>query len=182
MDKENTTLRWYIVHTYSGFEKKVKQSLEERIKQYEFAHLFGDIVVPTESVMEIVRGERKTSTRKVYPGYILVQMIFNDESWHLVLTTPKVSGFVGHKERPTPLPDKDAVKIIQKMEERSQKPVPKYNFEKGEQVVVIEGPFANFHGVVDEVRPEKGKVKVLVSIFGRQTSVELEFAHVQKSV
>ncbi|MDA8162213.1 MAG: transcription termination/antitermination protein NusG [Desulfobacteraceae bacterium] len=171
--------RWYIIHTYSGFEAKVKIALEERIKQYGLESQFSAVVVPTENVVEVVRGERKMSSRKVYPGYVLVRMEFNDETRHLVQETPKVTGFVGGSKS-VPLPDEEAEKIIHQMEERAQKPVPKYSFEKGDDVTVIEGPFANFHGVIEEVKPEKGKVRVMVSIFGRSTPVELEFAHVQK--
>ncbi len=172
---------WYIVHTYSGFEHKVKDALEERIKQYHMEDFFSKIVVPTEKVVEVVKGQRRTSSRKVFPGYILVNMDLNDHSWHLVKDTPKVTGFVGGDRNPVPLSDEEANKIIKEMEERSQKPIPKYSFSKGDQVVVTGGPFANFHGVIEEVKPEKGKVKVMVSIFGRFTPVELEFAHVQKA-
>ncbi|HID98653.1 MAG TPA: transcription termination/antitermination protein NusG [Thermodesulfobacteriaceae bacterium] len=173
--------KWYIVHTYSGFENKVKATLEERIKQHGMEELFSEIVVPTEKVVEIVKGEKRTSNRKVYPGYILVKMELNDDSWHLVQDTPKVTGFVGGLQNPVPLPEGEAEKIIQQMEERSLKPIPKYRFEKGDQVIVTEGPFANFNGIIDEVKPDKGKVRVLVSIFGRSTPVELEFGHVQKA-
>ncbi len=173
--------KWYIVHTYSGFENKVKASLEERIKQRGMEDFFSNIVVPTEKVVEIVKGERKTSSRKVYPGYILVRMELNKDTWHLVQDTPKVTGFVGGQHDPVPLPDAEAEKIIRHMEEMSQKPVPKYRFEKGDKVIVTDGPFANFSGIIDEVKPEKGKVRVLVSIFGRSTPIELEFGHVHKA-
>ncbi len=172
--------KWYIVHTYSGFENKVKASLKERIRQYGMEDKFSKIVVPTEQVVEVVKGERRTSARKVYPGYILVKMEFNKETWHLVQDTPKVTGFVGGQHNPAPLPDSEADKILQQMEERSLNPRPKYDYEPGEKVIVTEGPFANFTGVVEEVKPEKGKVRVLVSIFGRSTPVELEFGHIQK--
>jgi len=173
--------KWYIVHTYSGYEAKVKAALEERIEQYGLQDNFSQIVVPTEKVVEIVKGERRTSSRKVFPGYILIKMELNNNSWHLVQDTPRVTGFVGGMENPTPLSDEEAEKIIREMEERSQKPIPKYSYKKGDKVTVTEGPFANFHGVVEEVKPEKGKVRVLVSIFGRSTPVELEFGHVQKA-
>ncbi len=173
--------KWYIVHTYSGYEAKVKAALEERIEQYGLKDYFSQIVVPTEKVVEIVKGERRTSSRKVFPGYILIKMELNNNSWHLVQDTPRVTGFVGGMENPTPLSDEEAEKIIREMEERSQKPIPKYSYKKGDKVTVTEGPFANFHGVVEEVKPEKGKVRVLVSIFGRSTPVELEFGHVQKA-
>ncbi len=173
--------KWYIVHTYSGYENKVKAALEERIKQYGLEDYFSEIIVPTEKVVEIVKGKKKTSSRKVYPGYILVKMELNNDTWHLVQDTPRVTGFVGGLKNPVPLSDEEAQKIIRQMEERELHPVPKYHFEKGDKVIVTEGPLANFHGVVEEVRPDKGKVKVMVSIFGRATPVELEFAHVQKA-
>ncbi|MEF3168734.1 MAG: transcription termination/antitermination protein NusG [Deltaproteobacteria bacterium] len=174
-------LKWYIVQTYSGFENRVKLSLEERARQYGMEDRIVSVVVPTEKVVEFIGGEKKTSSRKVYPGYILVRMEFDKDTWHLVQDTPKVTGFVGGHENPVPLSDEEAERIIHQMEERATKPVPKYTFEKGDQVVVADGPFANFRGIVDEVKADKGKVKVLVSIFGRYTSVELEFAHVQKA-
>lgn len=172
--------QWYIVHTYSGFEHKVKLSLQERIKAEGKDAFFGQILVPTEKVIELVKGQRKASSRKFYPGYILVQMELNDETWHLVRHTPKVTGFIGSQERPIPLADEEAQNIILQMEEGAQKPRPKYRFEKGDEVRVIEGPFANFNGVIDEVMPEKGKVRVLVSIFGRSTPVELDFVQVNR--
>jgi transcriptional antiterminator NusG len=173
-------MKWYILQVHTGFEKKVKASIEERSKQDNLQTQIGKVVVPTENTVEIVKGVKKTSSRNVYPGYVLIQMDFNDETWHLIQETPKVSGFIGGQDNPTPLSDADANKIISQMEESSLRPVPKYHFEKGEQVIVTEGPFANFHGLVDEVKPDKGKVSVLVSIFGRSTPVELEFSHVQK--
>jgi transcriptional antiterminator NusG len=173
--------KWYIVHTYSGYENKVKATLEERIKQHGLEDKFSEIVVPTEKVVEVVKGQRRTSSRKVYPGYILVRMELDKETWHLVQDTPKVTGFVGDQNNPTPLPDSEAERILRQMEERSLHPRPKHDFEKGDKVIVTEGPFANFNGVVDEVRPDKGKVRVLVSIFGRATPVELEVGHIQKA-
>ncbi len=173
--------KWYIVHTYSGYENKVKTALEERIRQHGMEDLFSDVVVPTEKVIEVVKGERRTSSRKVFPGYILVKMELNNDTWHLVQATPRVTGFVGGLQNPVPLSDAEADKILRQMEERSLHPVPKYHFERGDKVIVTEGPFTNFHGVIDEVKPDKGKVRVLVSIFGRSTPVELEFGHVQKA-
>jgi len=173
--------RWYIVHTYSGYEQRVKLTLEERIRQHGLEDKFGEIIVPTEKVVEIVGGQKRTASRKVFPGYILVKMEFNNKTWHLVQNTPRVTGFVGGKDTPVPLSDEEAERIIRQMEERSQRPRPKYRFEKGDKVIVTEGPFTNFHGVVDEVKPERGKVRVMVSIFGRATPVELEFAHVQRA-
>lgn len=171
---------WYIVHTYSGFENKVKSALQERIRAEGKQDLFGEILVPTEKVIELVKGQRKASSRKFYPGYILVQMELNDETWHLVRHTPKVTGFIGSQERPIPLSDEEAEAIILQMEEGAQKPRPKYKFEKGDEVRVVDGPFATFNGVVDEVMAEKGKVRVLVSIFGRSTPVELDFVQVNR--
>lgn len=172
--------KWYIIHTYSGFEQKVKTALEERIKSEGKDAYFGQVLVPTEKVIELVKGQRKASSRKFYPGYILVQMVLNDETWHLVRHTPKVTGFIGSQERPIPLSDEEAEAIIQQVEEGIQKPRPKYRFEKGDEVRVVDGPFANFNGIVDEVMPDKGKVRVLVSIFGRSTPVELDFVQVNR--
>ncbi|MFP3870852.1 MAG: transcription termination/antitermination protein NusG [Syntrophobacteria bacterium] len=173
-------MQWFIVHTYSGYEQKVKGALEERIKALGKAEFFDQILVPTENVVELVKGERKTSSRKFYPGYILVRMELNDETWHIVKDTPKVTGFIGGKEKPTPLSDEEAHNIIEQMTEGAAKPKPKYLFDRGDEVRVIDGPFSNFNGVVDEVNPEKGKVRVLVSIFGRSTPVELDFVQVTK--
>lgn len=172
-------MKWYIIQAYTGFEKKVKASIEERAKQYNLESKIGRIVVPTENIVEIVKGEKRTTTRNIYPGYVLIQVDLDDEVRHLVETTPKVSGFIGGNT-PIPLSDVEANKIISQMEETSARPVPKYQFEKGEQVIVTEGPFTNFHGIVDEVKPDKGKLSVLVSIFGRSTPVELDFSSVQK--
>ncbi len=172
--------RWYIVHVYSGFENKVKKALEERIAIRQDADKFGEILVPTEQIVELVKGQRKTSSRKFYPGYILVRMELNDETWHLVNNTDKVTGFLGGREKPTPLSDEEAEKIINRMEAGKLKPKPKYFFEYGDEIRVIDGPFTNFNGTVEEVNPEKGKIRVLVSIFGRSTPVELEFVQVAK--
>ncbi|MFP5213008.1 MAG: transcription termination/antitermination protein NusG [Acidobacteriota bacterium] len=172
---------WYIVHTYSGFEHKVKSALEERIKSQGKQELFGQVLVPTERVIELVKGQRRASSRKFYPGYILVQMELNDDTWHLVRHTPKVTGFIGSQEKPTPLSDEEAEGIIQQMQEGAQKPRPKYKFEKGDEVRVVDGPFASFNGVIDEVMADKGKVRVLVSIFGRSTPVELDFVQVNRT-
>jgi transcriptional antiterminator NusG len=173
-------LKWYIIHVYSGFENKVKASLEERISTSPYADKFGEIVVPTEEIVELVKGKRKTSARKFYPGYILVQMDLDDETWHIVNDTAKVTGFLGGRRKPTPLSEEEAARILNRMEAGKLKPQPKYFFEHGDEVRVIDGPFTNFNGTVQEVNPEKGKIKVLVSIFGRSTPVELEFVQVQK--
>jgi transcriptional antiterminator NusG len=172
--------QWYIVHTYSGFEHKVKAALEERVKNAGRSELLGRVLVPTEKVIELVKGQRRSSSRKFYPGYIVVEMELNDDMWHLVRHTPKVTGFIGSNERPIPLSEQEAEGIIAQMEEGVQKPRPKYRFEKGDEVNVVDGPFASFNGVVDEVMPEKGKVRVLVSIFGRSTPVELDFVQVNR--
>jgi transcriptional antiterminator NusG len=173
-------MRWYIVHVYSGYENKVKAALEERIATSPHPEKFGEVLVPTEQVVELVKGKRKTSSRKFYPGYILVRMELDDETWHIVNNTAKVTGFLGGREKPTPMSDEDAEAILNRMEAGKEKPQPKYLFEEGDEVRVIDGPFTNFNGTVEEVNPEKGKIKVLVSIFGRATPVELEFVQVSK--
>lgn len=172
---------WYIVHTHTGFEDKVKEALLERIRVAGQEDLFGEILVPTEQVVEMVKGSRKTSSRKFFPGYILVSMELNDDTWHTVHDTPRVTGFVGDNRNPQPLPEKDALKIIGRIEEGAITPKPKVVFEEGDAVRVIEGPFANFQGVIEEVYPDKGRVKVMVSIFGRSTPVELEYIQVSKN-
>jgi len=173
-------LRWYIVHTYSGFENKVKINLEERIKALGQEDYFGRILVPTEQVVELKQGQKKTSSRKFYPGYILVQMHLNEETWHTVRNTGKVTGFVGGEVKPTPIPDEEAERILQQMEEGVSRPKPKYRFEEGDEVRVIDGPFTNFQGVVDEVKEDKEKLRVLITVFGRPTPVELDYIQVNK--
>jgi transcriptional antiterminator NusG len=172
--------RWYIVHVYSGFESKVQRSLADRIKSSPHPDKFGEVVVPTEEVVELVKGKRKTSSRKFYPGYILVNMELDDETWHIVNNTAKVTGFLGGRDKPTPITDEEANQILNRMEAGKEKPQPKYLFETGDEIRVIDGPFTNFNGMVDEVNPEKGKIRVLVSIFGRATPVELDFVQVTK--
>ncbi len=172
--------KWYIIHTYSGFEQKVKNALLDRAKARGLGHLVTEVLVPTEMVEEMIRGERKITHRKFYPGYILVRMELNEESWHLVKDTPKVTGFVGSKTEPTAIPEEDAAKIIAQMQEGAAKPKPKVRFETGDKVQVIDGPFTNFTGVVDEVRPDRGRVRVMISVFGRPTPVELEFTQLEK--
>jgi transcriptional antiterminator NusG len=173
-------LKWYIVHVYSGFENKVKAALEDRIASSSHPEKFDEVLVPTEEIVELVKGKRRTSSRKFYPGYILVKMELDDETWHIVNDTSKVSGFLGGREKPTPISDEEADQILNRMEAGKNKPQPKYYFESGDEIRVIDGPFTNFNGTVQEVNPEKGKIKVLVSIFGRSTPVELEFVQVQK--
>jgi transcriptional antiterminator NusG len=173
-------LKWYIVHTYSGFENKVKKTLEERIKNLGQEERFGKVLVPTEQVVELRQGQKKTSSRKFYPGYILVQMHLDDDTWHTVRNTAKVTGFVGGEVKPTPIPDEEAERIIQQMQEGVSKPKPRYQFEEGDEVRVVDGPFSNFNGIVEEVKPDKEKLRVLITIFGRATPVELEFIQVNK--
>jgi transcriptional antiterminator NusG len=172
--------KWYIIHTYSGFEQKVKNAILERAKAQSLDHLVTEVLVPTEMVEEMVKGERRLSARKFYPGYVLVRMELTDDSWHLVKDTPKVTGFVGSKTEPVAIPDEDAEKIINQMQEGIAKPKPKIQFEIGDKVQVTDGPFTNFTGTVDEVRADKGKVKVMISVFGRPTPVELEFTQLEK--
>jgi len=173
--------KWYGVHTYSGFENKVKLSLEERIRAAGAEDLFEEILIPSETVVELKKGERRTSTRKFFPGYILVQMELNSETWHIVKDTPKVTGFVGGGSTPPAIPDEEVAKITARMEEGVEHPKPKVEFEVGETVRVVDGPFLNFTGVVEDVKPDKAKLKVMVSIFGRVTPVELEFIQVEKT-
>ena len=172
--------KWYIIHTYSGFEQKVKNAIMERAKAQSLDHLVTEVLVPTEMVEEMVKGERRLSARKFYPGYVLVRMELTDDSWHLVKDTPKVTGFVGSKTEPVAIPDEDAEKIINQMQEGIAKPKPKIQFEIGDKVQVTDGPFTNFTGVVDEVRADRGRVKVMISVFGRPTPVELEFTQLEK--
>jgi transcription termination/antitermination protein NusG len=172
--------KWYIIHTYSGFEQKVRQAILDRAKAMGLEHLIGEVLVPTETVEEMVKGERKLSSRKFYPGYVLVRMELNDESWHLVKDTPKVTGFIGSKEEPVAIPDEEAEKILAQMQEGVLRPKPKIKFETGDKVQVTDGPFTNFAGVVDEVRPDRGRVRVMISVFGRPTPVELEFTQIEK--
>ena len=178
--ENNKDLKWYVVNAHSGFEMKAKQALEERIRQYKFESQFGEVRVPQETVVELVRGQKKTSNRKFFPGYILVQMVLNQDTWHLVKETPKISGFVGDATNPSPLTDDEVQRIVHQVEEGAASPRAKANFEQGETVKVVDGPFTDFNGTVEEVKPEKGKVKVLISIFGRATPVELDFIQVER--
>jgi transcriptional antiterminator NusG len=173
--------KWYVVHTYSGFENKVKVSLQERVAASCMQDFFSDILIPEEDVVELVSGEKKTSKRKFFPGYILVHMEMNDNTWHIVNDTPKVTGFIGGKDKPTPIPDRDVENLKTRIDEGTLKPKPKFKFEEGDHVRIIDGPFTNFDGVIDEVKPEKGKLRVIVSIFGRSTPVELDFIQVAQN-
>lgn len=175
------TMRWYVVHTFSGFEKQVARSLEEHIKNAGMQHLFGEILVPTEEIVELKKGQKRTSERKFFPGYVLVKMEMTDDSWHLVKSMPKVSGFIGGTAAsPAPISDKEAEAILQQVKEGVDKPRPKFSFAAGEQVRVIDGPFQDFNGTVEDVNYEKNKLRVSVSIFGRLTPVELDFSQVEK--
>jgi len=173
--------KWYVVSTYSGYENKVKDMLQERIKSNGKEESFGDILVPAENIVELVKGEKKTTSRKFFPGYILVNMELNDETWHIVKDTPKVTGFVGEGIRPSPVAERDINGILEQMAQGVIKPKPKTVFEKGDSVQIIDGPFTNFNGLVNEVKPEKGRLRVLVSIFGRSTPIELDFFQVRKN-
>jgi len=173
--------KWYVVHTYSGYEQKVKEALEESIRLNNMEEYFGEIIVPSEVVMERVKGKVRKSQRVVYPGYVIVNMVMNNDTWYLVRNTPKVTGFVGHdKMNPTPLPEKEVEELLQAMQEGKGKVKPKIKFEKGDSVRVIDGPFTNFTGTVEEIKPEKGKAKVLLNIFGRTTPVEFDFIQIEK--
>ncbi len=174
-------MRWYVVHAYSGFEAQVKRSLEERIVRYEMEDKFGEILVPTEEVVEMRAGQQRRSERKFFPGYVLVHMEMTDDTWHLVKDVPKVMGFIGGTgDRPAPISDKEADEILQRVQEGVEKPRPKVLFEPGEVVRVTDGPFNDFNGVVEEVDYEKSRLKVSVLIFGRSTPVDLEFGQVEK--
>ena len=173
--------KWYVVHTYSGCEAKAKFALEERVKANKMQELFSEILIPTENVVEIVKGEKRTTKRKFFPGYILVKMNLNTETWHIVKNTPKISGFVGKGMNPPSITDEEVLKITTQVLEGAQRVKPKVLFEKGESVRVIDGPFCNFNGIVEEAKPDKGKIRVMVSIFGRSTPVELEYVQVDKN-
>lgn len=173
--------KWYVVQAYSGFEKNVQRILEERIAREEMGDYFGQILVPVEKVVDIRNGRKTISERKSYPGYVLVEMEMTDDSWHLVKSTPRVSGFIGGRaNRPTPISQREAEIILQQVQTGIEKPKPKVEFEVGQQVRANEGPFADFNGVVEEVNYERNKLRVSVQIFGRETPVELEFSQVEK--
>lgn len=173
--------KWYVVHTYSGYENKVKLAIEEKVRNAGKQELFGEILVPSEKVVDMVKGVKRTTSRKFFPGYILINMDLNDETWHLVKDVPKVTGFVGGQETPPTISEEEVRKITRQMEEGAVRPKPKVLFGRGENVRVIDGPFTNFNGIVEEVKPDKGKLRVLVSIFGRATPVELDFGQVEKT-
>src|ERR1035437_6841174 len=173
-------MAWYVVHTYSGYEHKAKLALEERVKSMKFESYFSEVIVPEENVVELVKGQKRTTKRRFFPGYILVQMLLSNETWHIVKDTPKITGFVGDKVKPVPVPAAEVAKMTNRIHEGQSKPRPKVSFTEGENVRVVDGPFSNFNGVVEAVNQDKGKVKVLVSIFGRSTPVELDFIQVEK--
>ncbi len=171
---------WYVVHTYSGYEQKAKQALLERIKSLRAEEFFDEVLIPSEDVVEMKKGVKKTSKRQFFPGYILVKMELNEKTWHLIKGTPKITGFVGGSISPPIVPEEEVQRITKQIEEGTLKPKPKVQFEKGEDIKVVNGPFATFSGIVDEVNTEKGKLRVLVSIFGRSTPIELDFTQVEK--
>jgi transcriptional antiterminator NusG len=176
-----SSMNWYIVHTYSGFENKVAESLRTRAEAFGFAHRIGQVLIPTEEVVELRNGKKVTSKRLVYPGYVLVQMEMDDDLWHAVKATPRVTGFLGGGNVPSPLSADEVNQILYRQQSSAERPRPKLSFEKNETVRIIEGPFTNFQGKVDEVNTERGTLRVMVTIFGRSTPVELEFLQVEKT-
>ncbi|TCJ12381.1 transcription termination/antitermination protein NusG [Parasulfuritortus cantonensis] len=175
-------MQWYVVHAYSGFEKSVMRALKERVERAGMQDQFGEILVPVEEVVEMKGGQKRTSERKFFPGYVLVQMEMNDATWHLVKSTAKVTGFVGGTaNKPAPIPEREVDAIMQQMQEGVEKPKPKITFEAGELVRVVDGPFTDFNGTVEEANYEKSKLRVTVTIFGRPTPVELDFSQVEKA-
>jgi len=180
---QNPNMKWYIIHTYSGFERKVKESIESRVRAYpELEHRIGRVLIPTESITEVRGGKKYTSERMFYPGYVLVEMDMDDTVWHVVKGTPRVTGFVGTGQQPTPLSDEEVQQIVYRVADSKEKPKLKVKFEKNESVRISEGPFASFTGVVDEVNEDRETLKVMVTIFGRSTPVELGFGQVEKVI
>ena len=176
---KNADAKWYVIHTYSGYENKVKTNLEHRIASMDMAHKIFRVVVPTEEEVEIKNGQRRTVQRKLYPGYVLVEMLLEDDSWYVVRNTPGVTSFVGHGNNPTPLPESEAQAILKQM--REEKPQVRITYHKSDRVKIVDGPFAEFLGTIDAVDEEKTKLRVLVSMFGRETPVELDFLQVEKA-
>jgi len=175
------SLNWYVVQAYSGYEDRVMSSLKERVVQYDMADSFGEILVPKEEVVEMREGKKRTTERKFFPGYVLVQMEMNDDTWHMIKDMPRVLGFIGGtSDRPAPISDAEADSILQRVQEGVDKPTPKVRFEPGEIIRVIDGPFKEFNGVVEEVNYEKNRLRVSVLIFGRSTPVDLEFSQIEK--
>ncbi len=173
--------QWYIIHTYSGYEEKVKVNLEQRIVSLGMDEMVGQIIIPTGSVVEFKKGKRHITSNKFYPGYLLIEMVLTDDSWHLVKDTPRVTGFIGTGSKPTPVSPAEVKEILNQMKEGGEKPKPKVSFENGETVKIMDGPFNGFNGVVDDVNHERGRLRVMVSIFGRSTPVELDFLQVGKA-
>ncbi|QNT77828.1 transcription termination/antitermination protein NusG [Entomobacter blattae] len=171
---------WYVVHVYSGFEKKISQHIKEQAEQKGLADLIDDILVPSEEIIEVRRGQKINTERKFFPGYVLIKMELTDDTWHLVKNTPKITGFLGSKTRPSPITEKEAEQILKQTQEGAKNPRPSMQFEIGEQIKVADGPFTSFNGVVEEIDEEKGRLKVSVSIFGRSTPVDLEYNQVEK--
>ena len=172
--------QWYVIHTYSGFERKVKLSIEEQFGHSSYGDRFDEVVIPTEEVVEVRKGKKKVSSRKFFPGYILISVDMNQDIWYMIKNTPKVTGFLGSSADPVPLSGEEVKVIMDQIKGESARPKPKFSFEKGESVRVIDGPFLNFNGVVEDVNQDKGKVRVMVSIFGRATPVELEFPQIER--
>lgn len=173
--------KWYIVHTYSGYEMHAKRALLDRATSLGKEDMFDEVLIPEEDVVEVVKGEKRTSKRKFFPGYILIRMELDDQTWHIVRDTPKITGFVGGMTNPPSIPDEEVARMAQQIKEGAAKPKPKILFEQGENVRVVSGPFANFSGFVDEVRPDKEKIRVMVQVFGRATPVELDYMQVEKA-
>lgn len=172
--------QWYVIHTYSGYERKVKLSLEEQFEHSDCGEMLGEIIIPTEEVVEVRKGKKKISSRKFFPGYVLINVEMAQEIWYMIKNTPKVTGFLGGGSSPVPLSEGEVKTIMDQVKGESARPKPKFSFDKGEGVRVVDGPFLNFNGVVDDVNLDKGKVRVMVSIFGRATPVELEFSQIEK--
>jgi len=172
--------QWYVIHTYSGFENKVKQSIEQRVAALGMGDAVSQVMIPTETIVELKKGKRREASQKFFPGYVLIRMDMSDDLWYLIKNTPKVTGFVGPGVRPTPIPEEQVRAILQQVETGAERPKHRILFSRGESVRVIDGPFSNFTGVVDEVKPDKGRLKVMVSIFGRPTPVDLEFLQVER--
>lgn len=180
MSTQTKDKQWYIVHTYSGFEERVKETLLQRAEALDMADAFGEVRIPKETIVEMKNGKKRETERKFFPGYILVEMKMSDQAWHVVKNTPKVTGFVGTGKKPTPLTQKEVDDILNKVTSAKEKPKPKHVYEKGEPVKITDGPFSNFSGVVEEVNLDRETLKVMVTIFGRQTPVELNFFQVEK--
>lgn len=178
--KKSLEKKWYAVHALSGYEEKAKMFLRMRIEEEGLEELFGEVIIPTETVAEVVDGKKKESRRRSMPGYIFVEMAMTEDSWHLVRNTEKITGFVGDNRKPRPMPKREIAKVQKQMEEGAQAPKPAITYEEGMTVRIVEGPFGSFSGTVDEVRPDKQKLRVLVTIFGRATPVELDFMQVEK--